>query len=174
MTLAMVPDEASRWYVARTQPRKEAFGLANLRRQGFESFLPCIARTVRHARRTRTVRAPLFPGYVFVRFDPDQVQWRCINGTFGLIGLIMAGDRPQPVPRGIVETLQRSVDNTGLVDAGSDLRPGQGVRILSGPFADLVGELQSLDDSGRARVLLEIMGGQRCIELSRRQLAGAA
>jgi transcriptional antiterminator RfaH len=42
---------------------------------------------------------------------------------------------------------------------------GQGVRVTAGPFADFVGELEHLDDNGRVRVLLEIMGGRMRVDL---------
>ena len=40
------------------------------------------------------------------------------------------------------------------------LREGQTIRVAAGPFVDLMGKLERLDDAGRGRVLLEIMGGQ--------------
>jgi transcriptional antiterminator RfaH len=39
------------------------------------------------------------------------------------------------------------------------LRQGQIVKVAAGPFADLVGRLDRLDDKGRVSVLLEFMGG---------------
>jgi transcription antitermination factor NusG len=39
------------------------------------------------------------------------------------------------------------------------LKEGQSLRVTAGPFADLVGQLEWLDDKRRVRVLLELMGG---------------
>jgi Transcription antiterminator len=47
----------------------------------------------------------------------------------------------------------------------STLKKGQTVRVTAGPFADFVGELEHLDDNGRVRVLLEIMGGKMRVAL---------
>src|SRR5512134_2387887 len=58
-----------RWYVVQTQPNREAMALVNLHRQGFRAFMPQVVKTVRHARRTRTLRAPLFPRYFFTLLD---------------------------------------------------------------------------------------------------------
>ena len=52
-------------------------------------------------------------------------------------------------------------------------RDGGTVRILTGPFADQLGTLQTLDDHGRARVLLEIMGAARTVTLEGRSLFAA-
>jgi transcriptional antiterminator RfaH len=55
-----------------------------------------------------------------------------------------------------------------------DLSEGQQVRILAGPFVDLVGELEQLDDCQRVRVLLDIMGGRFPVLVSRQHLVPAS
>lgn len=165
--------EGERWYVVRTQPRKESFAVANLHRQGYRTFLPRLTKTVRHARQTRTVKAPLFPGYLFTPLDPTRDRWRPINGTMGVLGLIMEGDHPEPVPAGVVESIQALTAADETVDWGQRLTPGGQVRILTGPFADQLGTLCTLDDHGRAKVLLEIMGAARILTLESRALFAA-
>jgi transcriptional antiterminator RfaH len=165
--------EAERWYVVRAQPRKETMAEINLHRQGFRTFLPRLTKTVRHARQTRTVKAPLFPGYLFTPLDMTRDQWRRINGSFGVLSLIMGGEQPKPVPYGVVEELIALVKEDDTVDWGRRLTPGGTVRILTGPFADQLGTLESLDDHGRARVLLEIMGAARTVTLEGRSLFAA-
>ena len=63
----------NRWYVAQTHAQAEAKALLNLARQGFQSYLPQYVKRRRHARRVEWVKAPLFPRYLFVRFDLDVV-----------------------------------------------------------------------------------------------------
>ena len=46
----------------------------------------------------------------------------------------------------------------GVLAFQSALMPGQRVRVLTGPFAELIGELDRMTDGGRVRVLLNIMG----------------
>src|SRR5262245_51476055 len=55
--------DGERWYVAYTQPHREARAQAHLVFQGFRTFLPHNRKTVRHARKLRTVSSPLFPRY---------------------------------------------------------------------------------------------------------------
>jgi transcriptional antiterminator RfaH len=62
----------------------------------------------------------------------------------------------------------------GLVRFGVQLRPGQAVRVISGPFANAIGQLEKLDEHGRVRVLLEIMGGKVPARLTAAQLELAA
>ncbi len=148
----------ARWYAVVAQPHREFWAENNLKNQGFETYLPRRKKTVNHARQLRTVLAPFFPRYLFVRLDLGRDRWRSVNGTLGVSGLVMAGDRPLPVPGGVVEELMALTDGAGLLRFDSALKTGSAVRLLSGPFADQIGSLETIDDQGRVRVLLDIMG----------------
>jgi transcription antitermination factor NusG len=163
-----------RWFVARVLPRQENRAQFNLHRLGFRSFLPTLRRTVRHARRSRDTLQPLFPGYVFIIMDLSKHRWRSVNGTFGVASLIMGADQPTPVPSGVVEALIASFESCGAFHLDCSLEIGQKVRILSGPFADTLCRLAHLDDRGRVRVLLEIMGTEVATQLQRSAIAPAA
>ena len=154
---------AERWYCVHTQPRKEILAAENLRQQSYHCFLPTFQRTIRHARKVSKAKAAFFPRYLFVRLDLDVDGWRPIRSTFGVSGLIMEGDRPKPVPSGIVETLYEAADISGFVDLREDVVVGRNVRLLSGPFANLVGELKELDERGRVAILLNVLGGERVV-----------
>lgn len=159
-----------RWLCVRTQPRKELFAAENLKMQSYRYYLPTLMRTVRHARKVTKVRSALFPSYLFVEIDLDVQQWRPIRSTFGVSNLVMQNDRPKLVPRGVVETLQEATNGDGHIDFRHDVQIGQDVRMLSGPFFNLVGKLEALDDRGRVAVLLDILGGQRRVFAERTAL----
>ena len=156
----MVSIEQMRWYVAETQPRKESYAAEHLARQRFDWFLPRYRKTRRHARKFDTVLAPLFPGYIFVRFDREHANWRSINGTMGVRRLICGdGGLLSPMPAEVVSQLQARCPD-GIFETALDaLTPGDRVRITAGPFAELIAEVRSLDDRGRVALLLDILGG---------------
>jgi transcription elongation factor/antiterminator RfaH len=163
-----------RWFLAHTHPKCEWKAELHLGAQGFKTYLPQIDKTVRHARKLRTVRSPLFPRYLFVILDLGRDRWLSVRSTVGISRLVTTQDgRPVPVPVGIVEALiARSEGNVTRLDI--DLAKGQQVRILSGPFADFVGTLQRLDGAGRVQVLLELMGTAIPVTLNRSALLPAA
>jgi transcriptional antiterminator RfaH len=130
----------------------------NLVNQYFRTFLPKRHKTIRHARRLLTVEAAFFPRYLFIVMDPSRDQWRSVNGTFGVARLVMRGEGPQPVPPGIVEALQASCDEAGIFRHGLRLQVGDTVRMMGGPFSEQLAVLDQLDDDGRVRVLLDILG----------------
>ena len=158
--MSLQTDGSERWYVVMTQAKKEQFAAENLRNQGIRCFVPLQTTTYRHARRFSTKLAPAFPQYAFVILDPKAHRWRVVNGTFGVRRLICDARGPVPIRSGVVETLVASCDVKGvLAFQDSSLKPGDSVRLVSGPFAGAFGALQSLDASGRVRLLLEIMNG---------------
>jgi transcription elongation factor/antiterminator RfaH len=157
-----------RWYVAHTQPQREAQAAQQLGNQDYHVFLPRILKSRRHARKFETVLAPLFPRYLFIALDLGRDRWRSVNGTYGVDRLLMRAGEPEPVPRGLVEQLIEAAanDDEGVVRCGPALKEGQSIRVTAGPFAELIGTLDRLDDQGRVRVLLEIMGGTVPVVLS--------
>jgi transcriptional antiterminator RfaH len=159
-----------RWYVVRTLPHCELRAQGQLSAQNFRSFLPRYTKTVRHARKLRSIMAPFFPRYLFVALDLERDRWRSINGTFGVCGLIMTGEAPAPVARGVVESLSASCDANGRVQAGRCLDIGDRVRVLTGPFTDLVGYLVRIDGRERVQVLLRLLGGEVPVSIERTAL----
>ena len=167
-------DGNERWFLVHTQPHNERKAELHLGAQGFRTHFPQIQKTIRHARQLRNVRAPLFPRYVFVILDLGRDQWLSVRSTIGVSSLFTCGDRPVPVPQGVVEALIARTDEAGLALFDAGLTAGQTVRILSGPFADFVGTLERLDAAGRVRVLLTMMGTAVPVMLHRSALLPAA
>src|SRR5438445_9571339 len=95
-----------RWFLAHAQPKSECKAKLHLGAQGFRTYLPQIQKTIRHARKLSTIRAPLFPRYLFVALDLDRDRWLSVRSTVGVSRLLTTQDgRPVPVPVGIVESL---------------------------------------------------------------------
>lgn len=166
--------QGERWFLACTLPHREATAEMHLKLQGFRSFLPRHLKTVCHARKLRSINAPIFPGYLFVVLNLERDRWRSVNSTTGIATLFMAYDRPVPAPDGVVETLVRSTDKSGALQFTDALERGQKVRLVAGPFAQALGILDRLDDAGRVEVLLEIMGGEIRVRLARSWVEPAA
>ena len=162
-----------RWFVVQSRPRKESYAADNLERQGFETYVPRLKRTKRHARRSWTGLVPLFPRYFFVRLDLGADRWRAVHSTYGVSCLLNAGTWPLPAPTAFVEELIAAGKGAETIDLTPALKPGEQVCFLTGPFAETIGRLVELDDVGRAHVLLELLGAQRKITVASTTLAPA-
>jgi transcription elongation factor/antiterminator RfaH len=166
--------EGERWYVVHTLPLQEQNAQRHLEDQGYCTFLPRYKKTVRHARALKMTLAPLFSRYLFIVLHLERDRWRSVNGTYGVATLVMQGGNPVPVLRGAVEALLASSTSSGVVLFCSEMQPGQRVRFVGGPFAEQFGILEHLGNSGRVRVLLEMMSGRIPVDLQRCDVSLAA
>ncbi|NIA69031.1 transcriptional activator RfaH [Pelagibius litoralis] len=147
------------WYVAQTLVRAEETARLNLARQGFEPYLPRYWRERRHARRRDLVKAPLFPGYIFVQLDLEKAPWRSINGTLGVSQLICNGERPSAVAEGVVEAIRAREGDDGLIQLQAPtFQKGEALRIVSGALADCFGFFEKMADQERVILLLDLLG----------------
>lgn len=114
---------------------------------------------MRHARRSEIALRPLFPGYLFVRLDPEQQRWRSINGTVGVRQILTDGDTPRYVPAQIIEEIVAREDEFGAVKlVPPAFNPGQTVRLMDGAFADVSGLFEEMRDENRAVLLVSLLG----------------
>ncbi len=148
------------WYVVHTHFKNEALALTNLRRQGFDVYLPQYLKSRRHARRSELVSAPLFPRYLFVYLDIEAVRWRAIKYTIGVQHIICNGERPAPVPDGVVEDIKAHENDAGKVVLGRicPFKKNQLVKINTGALSDHSGLFDCASDDQRVFILLELMG----------------
>lgn len=166
---------ALRWYAVHSQPRKEALALENLERQGFASWLPKVARSVRKNGRWTTKVEPLFARYLFVNLDIGHQDVSPIRSTLGCIGLVRQAGLPTAVPVGVVEGLQALVDpETGLHQLSQlgapTFKKGDRIRVLAGPFEGLEGIFQRPSAEARAMVLLQMLGSVASVRLNQHDL----
>src|SRR5215813_2970670 len=79
------PEEGTLWYALYVRTRFEKVVARNLRGEGYEAFLPLYRRASRWSDRIKQLELPLFPGYVFCRFNPLN-RLPIIQGVNGIVG----------------------------------------------------------------------------------------
>jgi transcriptional antiterminator RfaH len=155
------------WTAARFQPQRERLALHCLALRGFECYAPRIRLPKpRHVHRSffQAGSPPplLFPGYVFIVIE---LQWHQAHHCPGCIGLIMDGIQPARVPDGVIEEI-RGRERGGLISlpkapsGSTDPKPGDRVRVRSGPLTGLYGIHVGMKPHERIAVLLQLLGGQ--------------
>lgn len=93
-----------------------------------------------------------------------------VNSTYGVTKLVCFGTQPAPVPLDLVSQLMLRCDTTGRLLPPRLLKPGDQVRITTGPFAAFVAEVETIAPDRRVWVLMEIMGGQTRVAVKSEQL----
>lgn len=155
-----------RWYLVYTKPRGEEIARENLERQGFETYLPRL-RQPRRRRGSRVIRVEaMFPRYLFVHLNVVSDNWAPIRSTVGVTSLVQFGGRPAVVPDPLVEMLRvhDGEDGIQVPDVGQ-LRSGERVRLVDGPFAGYEGVFEAPSGKARVAVLLEIADRQTRVVL---------
>lgn len=160
------------WYAVHTRARQEHVALENMARQSFETFLPLI-RQPRHRRgRWRVVTEPLFPGYLFTRLDLDSDNIAPIRSTRGVSGLVRFAGTPCSVPEAVVSNLKAmQADEEGVICTSTLFKRGDTVTISNGPLAGLEGVFLASSGHERVCLLLDFLGRQQRVTVSRHQVA---
>lgn len=159
------------WYLAQLKPGGFDRAKTNLRRQNFQTFMPVRATSLRRNGKIVPAQKPLFPGYLFTQVLPDRQNWRAINSTYGVARLVSLGQgKPTPVPADFMTDLFCRTDAEGLLGAPEDLKPGDRVRIISGPFSQQIAEIEAAESKDRVILLMALMGRAVRTQVSAHQL----
>jgi transcriptional antiterminator RfaH len=161
------------WFAIHARPRRESFASENIGALGIEVLLPRIKveRLVRGVAQQST--KPLFPGYFFARFCPENF-FESVKSTRGVLRVISAGRIPIPIPENVIREIQDRIQEDGLIRIGPQvLAPGTLVTIQSGPFEGMMGRIErELDDRKRVSIFLETLFSARVL-IERRWLEAA-
>ena len=158
----MTPEQNSQmWYAIHTRTRRERWTATLLSGKGYEIFLPTYVSERRWARRSKEVSSPLFPGYLFCRFD---VQKRLpILVTPGVIGVVGQGRVPVPVPLSEISAIQSLVSSEVPAEPWPYLECGQRVQIADHALQGLEGIL--VGHKGNHRVVVSVTLLRRSVAL---------
>ena len=159
------------WYAIHAKARQEHLAVEHLRRQGYGPYLPLIRLHRRRRGAWQQVTEPLFPGYLFVRLDPQRDNTAPIRSTRGVIGLVRFGGTLRPVPDGLVEhLLATQADPDGAISQEHLFQTGDRVEIVSGPLAGLQAIFLAPTGQQRARLLLNLLGRETRVVIPEGQL----
>jgi len=152
------------WYVVFTKPQKELQVASLLEEKQLEVFLPEVYQKYRGKMNLR----PLFPRYLFVQLDLEQVELGVVNFTPGVIKVVSNEDTPLPLRNEVIEAIREEVQR--LNESGGlptdQFREGERVRLRSGPLAGMEAVfLKHLPPRDRAIVLLEFLGQENQVEI---------
>ena len=154
------------WFILQFKSNSHHLAAKNLNRQGFETFLPLHETTSRRLSRFISTSKPLFPGYMFIKFDRAESEWHKINNTYGVSCLITFNSILKSVPTSFVENLMKRYDLSGKLLPKKKLKKGDQVKLLKGPFANFAATVEKYEDDQRIWVLLDLMGRMTKIQTS--------
>ena len=172
--------EDARWYIIHTYSGQEERVKKNLEQRIdsmdakdkiYQVVVPTEEEIETKDGRRRSVQRKVFPGYLLVQMQMNDESWTVVRNTPGVTGFVSAEDererRPKPIPldqREVDSIMNRMESAVPRVKVG--LTKGEMVRITSGPFADFMGQVDTLDpEKGKVRVLVSFFGRETPVEL---------
>lgn len=128
------------WHVLWTRSNCEQQVCEQLLAKGFDAFLPMVDRWSRRRHTRSLYRAPMFPGYLFVRHSIDKLSYLEMAKARGMVRMLgERWDKLAVVPDAEIDAIRR-VDASDVPRMPHPyLRVGQSVRIVSGPLANVEG-----------------------------------
>lgn len=141
------------WFAIWTRSRHEHVVCEQLAKRHIDVFLPTVTRWSRWKDRKKKIDWPLFPGYCFARFDPDNTL--PILKCTGVVTIISFDGKPAPIPEREIDSIRRLVGSELQFDPCPLLHEGQQVEVMHGPLKGVVGRLMRKDGS-RARLVLSV------------------
>ena len=152
------------WFILQFKPNSHHIATKNLNRQGFETFLPLHDTTSRKLSRFINTSKPLFPSYMFIRFNRAESDWHKINNTYGVSRLVTFNTILKSIPTKFVENLMRRYDLSGNLLPVGKLKKGDQVKILKGPLSNFIATVEKYEDDQRIWILMDLMGRKSKIQ----------
>ena len=110
----------------------------------------------------------MFPGYVLVEMVMSDEAWYIVRNTQGVTGFIgSSGKGAKPIPL-MPQEVDKILGSMGMsrVDVGKDLKEGAKVKIISGPFKDMMAKIDSIDmKEQKLNVLVDLFGQETSVEV---------
>ena len=153
------------WYVVRVRSRFEFVTSAVLVERGFETFLPSYRSRRAWSDRMKDVEIPLFPGYLFCRFDAAD-PYPVLNSP-GVVNVISVGPRPLPVDEQEVANIQKVCRSGRDAQPWPFLQVGRRVRVERGPLEGTEGILLEVKSVCRIVVSLTLLQRSVSAEMER-------
>ena len=112
----------------------------------------------------------IFPGYVLVEMIMDEDSWYVVRHTAGVTKFVGSAKRPIPAKDSeIKKIINRSTSTTQKIEL--DVKAGDKVRIISGPFADFIADIiEVYPDKYKLRANVSIFGRETPVELEYKQI----
>ena len=118
----------------------------------------------------------MFPGYILIEMIMSDEAWYVVRNTPGVTGFIgSSGKGAKPVPL-LPAEIDRILSNMGMsrLDIDEELKAGEKVKVVDGPFKNMYGKIESVDVStGTLTVLIDLFGQETPVEVTLSQVEKA-
>lgn len=153
----VVHPHGAAWFALLLRSRHEFSTRDALVAQEIEQFLPTVEVTTRWTDRQVTTTRPLFPGYIFARFDPVNArELAAVYATRGVVS-VLGTDGPEAIPDAVIANLQRIAATPNALSLCAYVA-GETVTVSRGPFAGVTGVISRVKGATSLTIPVQILG----------------
>lgn len=162
------------WYVVHTYSGHENKVKANLEKRIkatdmeekiFRIIVPIEEKIEIKQGKRKILQKKIFPGYVLVEMIMSDDSWYIVRNTPGVTGFVSAGTKPVPLRDNEINDILREM-GFGQPKIDVKFKPKQVVRVIDGPFSEMVGEVVEIyPEKGKVQVSIAMFGRETPIEL---------
>ena len=156
---APVSAAAFPWFALYVKSRHEKHVALHLERRGYEGLVPLYLKRTPH----RVTELPLFPGYVFSRFDVNKRL--PVMSVPGVFDLVKSGTTPVPIPEQEIFNLQKMVQSNLPREPHPYPEVGQKVVITSGSMRGVEGTFIGTKSRGTLIVSVHVLRRSVAVEV---------
>ena len=171
----MIVAKEKKWYVVHTysgyedkvkfnlERRVESMGMKN---KIFKILIPTENIVEVRGKKKKITQKKVFPGYIIVEMILSDDSWNVVRNTPGVTRFVGSGGKPQPLNDSEVNNILKQIGLEGT-RAKIDLKKGDGIKIISGPFSDQMGTVEEIDmEKEKVKVLITFFGRETPVEIS--------
>lgn len=156
------------WFALQIRSRWECNTAELLRGKGLEAFLPTYTTKRKWSDRLKVVESPLFPGYVFCRFDVHNRLPVLI--TPGVISVVGRGKTPVPVDDAEIHSIRAAIGSGIQIEPWPYVEIGERVRIKDDVLDGMEGILASLRGNHRVIISVTLLRRSVALEIDRSRI----
>jgi transcription antitermination factor NusG len=162
--------DAGCWYAVHTRSNFEARVAADLRGKGIEQFVPCNEEMHQWKDRKKKLEVPLFPGYVFTRFQDCPEARISVLRTNGVVRILGNGGAIEPIPENEIAAVHTILAARVGCYPHAYLREGSPVRVIRGALTGLEGLLVKMKNQARLVVSVNLLSRSVAAEVDSRDI----
>lgn len=163
---------AVNWFALQVRSRWEAAAADLLRGKGLEILLPTYTTKRKWSDRVKVVESPLFPGYVFCRFDVHNRLPVLI--TPGVISVVGRGKTPVAVDDLEIQSIRAAIASGIHLEPWPYVEIGERVRIKHDVLDGMEGILTSFKGSHRVIISVTLLRRSVALEIDRSRITPVA
>jgi transcription antitermination factor NusG len=155
------------WYALQVRPKHDRLTAMLLKENGYDIFAPVYRCLRKWSDRIKEIEAPLLPGYVFCRFDPNAQSDCPVVAIPGVVKIVGFANKPSPLDATEMESVCLAAQSKAHPKPCPYLATGAKVIITRGPLAGIEGILARINKKDSLVVSISMLQRSIAVELDK-------